>query len=455
MDLDAHQYRTKLYQEAQERKRNAIIDLVLILILLISFGFPGKYKLLIGNSMGMMLEYAAFIMEIALMLFSDTSNVMDVKLINIKGKYRGIYLLMAVYSVCSIYIVRDRRTEIIISCVRLTTTALFAIWMSENLSVKKILELTYWTEMIFMVASVFFMFAFPRLYYQDRGSSYMNDYVGLFNVKNEVASHLSFALLMQGLLLWIYKREGKTYRDIPFFLPFLGIQIVLMLKSHGLGSLFFAGISLTYLFLYGKVPMFSEKKRLRMGYIYIGTSIGFLLFAMTIIPLFAPVFEALGKDATLTGRTQLWPQIIRVMMANNTFTGFGYGMFWRNTAAVDLIHAGFDEYSFFGNMKSGAHNSILEIWLNTGLLGVSAHFFMLLDAFRNLNRLPEDRYIVGTCYVMWYMLCGLMERSSGTYEYTQLYLYLAVALICNKKEPEIGRLRRYYKKSFSLDDEDS
>lgn len=452
MDMDAHQYRAKLYREAQERKKNAIMDLVMIFIFLISFGFPGKYKLLIGNSMGMLLEYAAFLMEIGLMLVSNADSVLDVKIVNLKGKYRGIYLLMAVYTACSLYVVKDRRSEIIISCIRLTTTALYAIWLSENLSVKKILELVYWTEIIFTAASVFFMFAFPRLYYLGRGSSYMNDYVGLFNVKNEVASQLSFGIMMQGLLLWVYSREGKTYRDIPYFLILLGAHMILMLKSHGLGSLFFAGITLTYLFLYGKIPLFSEKKRLPMGYIYIGVSIGYLLFALTIIPLFTPVFEALGKDATLTGRTLLWPQVIKVMMDNNTFTGFGYGMFWRNEAAVELIHAGFDKYSFFGNMKSGAHNVILELWLNTGLLGVGAYFFMLLDAFRNLNRLPEERYMMGTCYIMWYMLNGLMERASGTYEYTQLFLYLAVALICNKKEPEFARLRRYYNKSFTLDD---
>ena len=159
MDLDAHQYRTRLYREAQERKKNAIMDLVMIFIFLISFGFPGKYKLLIGNSMGMLMEYAAFLMEIGLMLVSNADSVLDVKIINLKGKYRGIYMLMAVISVCSIYIVKDRRSEIIISCIRLTTTALYAIWLSENLSVKKILELVYWTEIMFTAASVFFMFA--------------------------------------------------------------------------------------------------------------------------------------------------------------------------------------------------------------------------------------------------------------------------------------------------------
>ena len=180
-------------------------------------------------------------------------------------------------------------------------------------------------------------------------------------------------------------------------------------------------------------------------------SIGFLIFALTIIPLFEPVLEMMGKDATLTGRTLLWPQVIKVMTENNTLTGFGYGMFWRNDAAVALIHAGFDENSFFGNMSSGAHNVVLELWLNTGLLGVASFFIMFLDAFRSLDRLPEDRYMVGTCYVMWFMLRGLMERSSGTYEFTLLYLYLAVALVCNKDDYKEARLRRYYNRSFTMD----
>ena len=77
------------------------------------------------------------------------------------------------------------------------------------------------------------------------------------------------------------------------------------------------------------------------------------------MPAFAWIIELLGKDATLTGRIPLWKQIISVMTEHNTFTGFGYGMFWRDPQAVDLVHAAFEDDSFLGNMTSGAHNLLL------------------------------------------------------------------------------------------------
>lgn len=68
--------------------------------------------------------------------------------------------------------------------------------------------------------------------------------------------------------------------------------------------------------------------RLPLGWLYVAGSVGFLVFAFTILPLFAPLLESMGKDATLTGRTELWNGIYKFMQQHNMLTGYGYGQFW-------------------------------------------------------------------------------------------------------------------------------
>ena len=114
--------------------------------------------------------------------------------------------------------------------------------------------------------------------------------------------------------------------------------------------------------------------RLPLGWAYIGGSITFLFAALTLMPHLEWFFRAIGKDATLTGRIPLWNRILVVMMNHHTFTGYGYGMFWRDSQAIALIHAGFHEHSFLGTMTTGAHNMLLEFWLNSGLMGIAAFF---------------------------------------------------------------------------------
>lgn len=405
-------------------------DLFIVYIILNSYGFPGRYQSVFGHSMRTLLDYGAFFLQIAMMLLSSSDKVTDIKLIDFKKKYTGIYLAVTVIGVVSMAAARNKSLEAV-SVVRLSTTALFAIWLCENYRPRRVLEFAYYAQILFIIASLVFITVF-RSYYI-RGSSYQNDYVGLYGVKNEAASQLSFSLLLQMALLKLVKEDGEGIADIPFFWPVLITQIILLFSSHGVGGLFFAGVPILYIFFSG--TLIDKKDRLQIGPIYLAGSIGFLFIAMTVIPFFKPVFDLLGKDITLTGRTLLWEQIIEVMTKHKTLTGYGYGMFWRDPQAVKLVHAGFDEYSFMGNMTSGGHNTILELWLNCGLLGVASIFGMVLYAFRAPNRIPYDAYIMSSSYMLWYMMHGWMERASGNYEYNIIFLYLAAAYACNKTIP--------------------
>ena len=114
----------------------------------------------------------------------------------------------------------------------------------------------------------------------------------------------------------------------------------------------------------------------RLGaYSFVGTLVVVLVYSTS--GLFAEVIGLLGRDATLTGRTDLWADLVAAPI--NHLLGAGYASFWLGDTARDL----WDKYYFHPNQ---AHNGYLETYLNQGLIGVFVLVAMLLATFGRLRR---------------------------------------------------------------------
>lgn len=104
-----------------------------------------------------------------------------------------------------------------------------------------------------------------------------------------------------------------------------------------------------------------------------------LVGAIAAVLIVAPglVFETLGKDATFTGRTEIWTAAIR-QVQTQPWTGFGYGVLWDHRAPYDpaswiASHAGF--------VAGHAHNGWLEVWLALGYIGLAIWTLYFLEIF--------------------------------------------------------------------------
>ncbi|MNU62820.1 O-Antigen ligase [compost metagenome] len=78
------------------------------------------------------------------------------------------------------------------------------------------------------------------------------------------------------------------------------------------------------------------------------------------------LFELLGKDATLTGRTELWSAILH-QMEQRPWTGFGYGAVWDDTSPGSA-HAWITYEAKFS--AAHAHSGWIEVYLALGIPGV-------------------------------------------------------------------------------------
>lgn len=101
------------------------------------------------------------------------------------------------------------------------------------------------------------------------------------------------------------------------------------------------------------------------------------LFLIVVVAVFAAdvVFAVLGKDATLTGRTEIWAAIMN-RIQDRPWLGYGYSAVWDDKS-------GWGPFAWIakeaGFAPKHAHNSWLEQWLGMGLIGLVAWVLFYLQ----------------------------------------------------------------------------
>ena len=412
--------------------RGTVIEMMAVFCLLVSMGFPGQLEKVYGERFGDLMEYGAFLLEIMMMLFSSATRWQDIELLNLKKKYVPIYVYVGVTFALSI-LVTDYRTDEMITCLRWTVTMLFVIWLQDYFTLEEMLELFGLAQGVFIVITILFTVRYPSLSHNS-GSSFTNALCGLYPSKNACATQFCFGILMTALLLRLKIKQKKRY------LVWMGLLIVqgaLLLLCDATGAIFTLLLSF--------IPLFLERRGLRLplGVMYIAVNVLFLFLMLTLMPLFEGFFESIGKDGTLTGRIPLWQQIITVMMEKKTFTGYGYGMFWRDPVGVKMIHMGFVRVdAFMATMTSGAHNVIMETWLNTGLIGIAVFFYCVMRCFRSVGQVYREYYLICATLLFYLMINGLTERCLGdNYDFKTVALFLCLSLSCSKRPPRRVRWR--------------
>jgi exopolysaccharide production protein ExoQ len=99
---------------------------------------------------------------------------------------------------------------------------------------------------------------------------------------------------------------------------------------------------------------------------------------VALFPIFldSSVLSAVGKDPTLTGRTETWKLLLSIPI--NRWVGTGFESFWLGNRLQTL----WDAYPNF--YINEAHNGYIEVYLNLGLVGVSLLGLLLFTGYRKI-----------------------------------------------------------------------
>lgn len=139
-------------------------------------------------------------------------------------------------------------------------------------------------------------------------------------------------------------------------------------SSTSFGCFLLGGTSITVMTL-------SRSSRPSSLHAIVGTMsvIGVLAVGLLDGGMFA--IQALGRDSTLTGRTELWEALLRAPI--NSWFGTGFESFWLG----DRARFFWDLYWWHPNQ---AHNGYLEMYLDLGLIGLGLLALLILSGYRNI-----------------------------------------------------------------------
>jgi O-antigen ligase len=289
-------------------------------------------------------------------------------------------------------------------------STLLGIYLGERFSTEQLARLLVQAVCLMMVAVVILYFVAP---------AYVVDYVspigawkGLSYSKNAFGGYMAITVV---LLLLVRFRRLRWLRYL-----FLVTAVVLLLLSSSATSL------LTCVLIVTAMPLrhqtrFSDKRRRVLYMIASGVVViaSYILWEKQEL-----LFNTLGRDSTLTGRTQLWATVLPAIL-KHPFLGYGYGSFWNasNGEAQNI----WLQVKWF---PASSHNGYLELCLNFGLVGLVVVLCVLVVAFRMAyDYLRRHDGLIGLwpiSYLTFFALHNLTESLLLTTRSLEYLLFAAI-----------------------------
>ena len=121
----------------------------------------------------------------------------------------------------------------------------------------------------------------------------------------------------------------------------------------------------------------------------------------------AMVAATQGKDPTLTDRTYLWRDVVRIGMQHPVL-GSGYGGFWVPSLYSQLSPE-------VDNGPKEAHNGYLETFANLGLVGVALLACVIFQALRNATKTMQTDFEYGRLRLALLFMVLVMNYSEATF----------------------------------------
>ncbi|MEG3840407.1 O-antigen ligase family protein [Microcoleus sp. herbarium14] len=265
-----------------------------------------------------------------------------------------------------------------------------------------------------------------------------SEFAGITGHKNAFGS-----LMVVSTALWYlhYSQGAKTQKERWIALGFMLFSFYLVRATSSGGSL------VNSLMLVVVVSSLSFLSRLKFQWAFtciVGfTVLGIISSVYIIDNLESIVVGGLGKDLTLTGRTEFWPQLIAAANQRPWF-GYGFGGFFQQDEIGAQTPAYFI-YTANGFQPKTAHNGAISVLLSFGYPGLvlilSSLFANLILAVRQLSRSPLSQSGIPIIYLVFIILNNITEGSIGEMGDAWLgYVLLTVRLcIDSSKSPSSNR----------------
>ena len=239
-------------------------------------------------------------------------------------------------------------------------TTLFGIALAVRLSLEDQLRLVSWVLRIIAVLSLACVLFFPSYGVSD-WVKHEGEWQGIFDYKNAFGSIMALSVLVEWQLP-THTRSSKVVNRLALL-----ISAVLLVFSSSITALVALIGSFLFIQLY---KLAAQRLRIPLYAIVLATLLIIASGVTVLLVNSEKVASILGRTSDLTGRTEIWSQVMSYI-PERPVLGYGYSGFWFGASsesfAVDRA---------MGTRIMYSHNGYLEILLYLGAVG-----FLLTLAF--------------------------------------------------------------------------
>ncbi len=231
------------------------------------------------------------------------------------------------------------------------------------------------------------------------------------------------------ILLWKTPRENRVRGE-------LGVLWMLLLMLLWLFNLTDSATS-TACFVLGCSILWAlstdfMRAHLKNITLIIVATLAVLLVLQLTIDLQTTIIRALGRDVTLTGRTELWN--ILLGMVEHPYIGTGWGSFWLGERFQHLAE-------IYWWKPTQAHNGYLETYLNLGWIGVSLLGLLLLSTYRKVRRSLVTDPSFGMLRFAFFIVAIVFNYTEAAFRglHPMWFLFLAIAVEAKSAREQEGQ----------------
>lgn len=269
------------------------------------------------------------------------------------------------------------RGSSLIGGIQITMTVFIACYLGWRFAPRQIVLLAF--AVLFMGTTGSFLNLTMGLF---DGPSYsaVGGLQGIYANKNTLG-HTSLVLMLLALTLILMPRIQVPRLARWLALPAVVMSAVTVVMSKSMTALVLLPIYLAMLFLLNRRRLPAWLRHVAAAGVVVAIAVSPAVMTLAGIDPAAELLAATGKDATLTGRTELWA-IAANEFAKVPITGHGYGAFWQ---APQFASQRF-EVLRAGATSPSLHNVFADVGVGTGLLGLAALLALVLTTLRRAVR---------------------------------------------------------------------
>jgi exopolysaccharide production protein ExoQ len=298
-------------------------------------------------------------------------------------------------------------------------TVILAYYMMARLRFSEFIDLLAIVSRIIIVGSLVLYLIDPYAAKMDSvldDASHIGNWRGVTDGKNGLGAVCSFALLVF-YYLGVHRRKNMILNGV--FAVIAGALIVL--SASATSAVVTIGVLATAIVIF-------SLQRLTPRFFYQSVVVSLLVIVLVGWFLWGPLLDLVGRDPTLTGRTEIWGLVLDAA-ARRPLLGYGYGVFWEptNPQAAYIWYA--KDWQF-----GHAHNGWIETFVEIGAIGTAIVLYFTAQAVVRCLMFLREARLANVGFMLILLIDELMSNitESGLTRYSDfgfvMLLCVAIAL---------------------------